>query len=246
MLGNDCERATLYFPQPHRWSPDLTGCYWRASLLSVIALMAWTLSVRAAVPRDDSQAWMEADMTAPITTELSATLIATSRESLQLPNPTLVGGGLSADWRLDRFTLTAGAYAVQIRGVTNGATTDVELPFLSANYSFEILGVSVSDRNRIEDLVGIPGAPYRFRNRLGADLPLFQQGISHVFATDELFYDFATSRWNRNRAQLGFGVPVSSRGELQLFYLRQDNYGSEPRALNVLGLTFKVDLRKPS
>ena len=66
--------------------------------------------------------------------------------------------------------------------------------------------------------------------------------VSHVFASDEVFYDLAQDRWYRTRAQLGLGRALDKVGEVQMYYLRQDTYLGAPRVLQVIGWTWKLVL----
>jgi hypothetical protein len=66
--------------------------------------------------------------------------------------------------------------------------------------------------------------------------------VTSVFASDEPFYEFSQRRWVRNRAQIGFGVALRERQQIQVYYLRQDDRDGHPGALNVLGFAYKVTL----
>lgn len=214
----------------------------RITLLSVASLILIAYSF-AAVPKNDGQFWAEIDTTANIAPRTTATVLATSRIGDDLPNPALSGGGLQLDFVDGPWALSGGALFVGVRNAGTGATTDVQLPLFAVTYSQKMAGVTISDRNRIEQLDGIPGSPTRFRNRLSIDFPTHNCGpISHAFVDDEGFYDFATSRWTRNRAQIGVGLPLTSSTEVQVFFLRQDNRSGSPRSLSVIGTTLKVFL----
>jgi len=139
-----------------------------ASVLALSLSAASTPTAYATVPRDDAQVWIEADATTRLTSDSSLTLIATSREGIAVPNPTLAGGGLSTGWHRDTWNVDAGFYWVQIRGASSGGITEIKLPFISAAYTTELWGVSFSDRTRIEELNGIPETPHRYRNRVTA------------------------------------------------------------------------------
>jgi Protein of unknown function (DUF2490) len=208
-----------------------------------VASLVLALNSRAAIPTSDSQFWSEVDTVARIAPQVIATAIATARFGDALPNPTLCGGGLQFDFFAGAWTFSGGTLFVGIRSPSSGGQTQVQLPLCAVSYTRKIGGITLSDRNRIERLEGIPGSPSRYRNRLGIDiLTHFAGPVSHVFITDEGFYDISTSRWNRNRAQAGIGLPLGSSTELQVFFLRQDSRSGAPRSLNVLGTTLKIFL----
>jgi hypothetical protein len=138
---------------------------------------------------------------------------------------------------------SVGALFVRIRNAATGSATSVQLPLAAVTYTVTISGVTISDRNRVEQIDGIAGSPTRYRNRLLLDYPVKNAGpISHVFLSDEAFYYIKDSRWARNRAQAGLGMPLGAAVELQLFYLRQSDRFSQVRALNVIGTTIKISL----
>lgn len=208
-----------------------------------VAGLVLAANSRAATPASDSQFWSEVDTVSRIAPQTTATAIATARFGDALPNPTLFGGGLQLDFIEGAWTLSGGALFVGIRSASSGGQTQVQLPLCAVSYTWRIGGISISDRNRIERLEGIPGSPSRYRNRLGIDIPTHNAWpVSHVFITDEGFYDISTSMWNRNRAQAGLGVPLGNSTELQVFFLRQDSRSGPPRSLNVLGTTLKIFL----
>jgi len=207
------------------------------------AFLALVANSSAAIPRSNSQFWSEVDTVASIAPQATATAIATARLGAALPNPTLYGGGLQLDLLAGPWTISGGALFVGIRSLSSGGQTEVQLPLCAVSYTCKIGGITISDRNRIERLDGIPGSPSRYRNRLGIDIPTHKAGpVSHVFMTDEGFYDISTSTWNRNRAQVGIGLPLGGSTELQVFLLRQDSRTGAPRSLNVVGTTLKVFL----
>jgi Protein of unknown function (DUF2490) len=209
----------------------------------LVAFIAFVANSRGSVPTTDSQLWSEIDAVGKISTETTATIIATGRFGDALPNPTLYGGGLQFDVSAGAWTASGGALFVGIRSGSSGGQTQLQLPLCAVSYARKIGGVTISDRNRIERLEGIPGSPSRYRNRLGIDFPLRNAGpISHAFITDEGFYAISTSTWNRNRAQAGIGLPLGGSMELQVFFLRQDSRTGAPRSLNVVGTTLKVFL----
>jgi hypothetical protein len=130
-----------------------------------------------------------------------------------------------------------------VRNAESGASTRIWLPAAALTYEAEVGSVALSDRNRWEQLDGLPGSPQRYRNRPSADWHLpGGHRVSDVFVADEVFYDFASHRWSRNRAQAGVQFDLTHHARLQTFYLRQHSISGEPRQLNVLGLTLQLSL----
>jgi hypothetical protein len=192
----------------------------------------------------DSQSWDEVDMTHVLNEKLSATGILTTRLGNGLPNPTLNAEGLQIDYRFGSWTSSATGYYVSVRNPETGIRTVIWLPAAALTYNVDVGRLTVSDRNRVEQLEGIAGSPTRYRNRTSVTWSVSESGrLTKIFITDELFYDFARDRWTRNRIQAGIQCRLARDANLQVFYLRQNNtYGALNR-LNVLGLTLHIDVK---
>jgi hypothetical protein len=201
-------------------------------------------AAQAGVPQANAQVWGEVDLTVPVAPNVSATALAVDRNGEGLPNPTLAGGGLTLDARAGHWTFTLGDLGVAARSAVSGKTVDVDVPLGAVAYGWSLAGLNFDDRSRIERLDGLPGDPWRYRNRLQVSHPLEGLGpIGAVFASDEAFYDFSRQKWDRNRAQVGFSVHVARRQRLDIYYLRQDDRYARPGTLHALGLAYRVVLR---
>jgi hypothetical protein len=198
-------------------------------------------SLRAAVSNEDTQWWSTAELVAPIAHETTATFIGTERIGDNLPNPTLCGGGLLVSHRIDPWTLTAGDLWARIRNSNTGKGTNVQLPLIMLTYSWKQPWGAISDQNRVEELESPMNSTKRYRNQLLVDFVISHAGpISHVFLSDEAFYDLSTSRWNRNRAEVGLGVPLSRFVEFQFYLLRQETQAGSPRDIRAFGTTLII------
>jgi len=193
----------------------------------------------------DNQLWDELDASYQFAPEWSATAIVTTRLGDDLPNPTLTAAGLQVDYRIGNWTATGTGYYVSIRSAESGARTAIWLPAAALTYAIAFGPVALSDRNRVEQLEGLPGSPIRYRNRASSYWRLpGAHGWPDVFAADEVFYDFATDRWTRNRAQAGVQFRLAPNTRLQTFYMLQKNTHGAPERLNVLGLTLELDITR--
>jgi hypothetical protein len=192
----------------------------------------------------DGQFWSELDATHAICTELSATAIVTTRLGNDLPNPTLSAGGLQIDYLFGSWIASATGYYVSVRNVETGARATVWLPAAALTYESKVGRLTLSDRNRVEQLDGLPGSPVRYRNRAGAYWHLSDNTrLTDGFITDEVFYDFSRSSWTRNRAQAGFQLHLKADARLQVFYMRQNSSFGTPGRLNVLGLVLQIAIQ---
>jgi hypothetical protein len=198
----------------------------------------------AAAPNVDGQFWSELDATHALSTDLSATAIVTARLGNDLPNPTLAAGGLQIDYHFGSWIASGTGYYVSVRSAETGARAAVWLPAAALTCQIEGSRFALADRNRVEQLDGLPGSPTRYRNRASVYWHVAgDTAMTDVFATDEVFYDFSRNSWTRNRAQAGIQMHLDTNTRLQVFYLRQNTTYGAPDRLNVLGLTLQLDIK---
>jgi hypothetical protein len=159
-------------------------------LIAAAILVPWSSGALATALSADSQLWSELDATYPFSAVLSATGLLTTRVGDGLPNPTLTAGGLQIDYRFGSWMASATGYYVSIRNAQGGARTAIWLPAAAMSYEFRLGPVAIFDRNRFEQLEGLPGSPNRYRNRVFADwhFPAGRQ-LTDVFLADQAFYD---------------------------------------------------------
>jgi hypothetical protein len=182
------------------------------------------------------QSWNEVDLTASWhRADFLASFVA--RIDPAKPNPQLAAMGLTADLRLRwGLTLTPGylfAYLPQGKYL-------VHLPLLAFTETAQLGRLTLADRNRFEKLTGYPGSLVRYRNRLLLDCPFGSHPQGHVFIDDEIFFNLSAVNFNQNRFQIGAGVRLHPRFQLDLYYLQK--YPGSGAATYVFGTTLKVSL----
>jgi Protein of unknown function (DUF2490) len=188
---------------------------------------------------DLAGSWRNVDFLAPFLT----------RCATQLPNPQFAATGILADFHIqENLTLTGGYLFVDLPQFS----WLVNAPLVAVSESVRIKRLRVSDRNRFEKLAGLGElgklaglgfSPVRYRNRLLLDLPLGPDDKWHVFAEDEVFYDFAVSRWNQNRLRAGGGVRLSKQLFLDVYFMEQNTSGPASE-IHVVGSTLRVLLTR--
>lgn len=212
---------------------------------NTIALLC-LFSLAAAAGAQEFQTWNEADITASWRrVDFVAPLLA--RADPNKSNKLFVAVGVTADYRLSgRLILTGGYLFVDLPGVP----AQVHAPVIAASESLRIRRVTISDRNRFEKLiglgtfgkaVGLGASPWRYRNRALLDLSFGSSERWHAFANDEVFYDFAVTRWNQNRAQVGGGFRFSKRLHLDVYFIQQ-NTNRPAEEIRAVGSILRVAL----
>jgi len=181
----------------------------------------------------DFQSWNEVDLAAAWgRIDLLAPFVA--RTDPSLPNPQLAATGLTADIHLPaRLTLTPGYLFADLPQ----AGYLVHLPLIAVTATLHPGRLTVADRNRFEKLIGYPGSPVRYRNRLLFDYPIRR---AHAFLDDEVMFNLSTGEFNQNRLQAGAGAHLAPRLLLDLYYLRKNP--ASGTVTHVLGTTLRFTL----
>jgi hypothetical protein len=211
------------------------------------SLLLWSVILASmgraeANPGDiDSQLWGEVDVRG-VVGGVDLTALGVMRQSASLPDPTLIGGGLIVGTGLGgSWSVEAGDLWVRAKTAA-GAAIDVDVPLVAAIYRWSLGDVTMGERLRFEQLTGIPGEPWRYRNRLDAAYPIDLGLVRGIVASDEIFYDFGQSAWSRNRAQLGVEVASGGPTMLTIGYLRQDDRLADPTGINAVCATLVINV----
>lgn len=191
----------------------------------------------------DSELWSEIDLIQHLSSDVALTGVGVlwTRDGLRGPTIAGDGGGAILDIKSGSWTFSQGYLWVRVRGTPNGPGADVRFPLISATYEAKWDPVTVSDRNRVDQLAGTPGNPVRYRNRLMVDRSLSTgRSITDIFASEEIFYNLTADRWIRSRTQIGITMALNEDVKIQLYYLLQHDRYSAVRRVNVLGTAVQI------
>jgi uncharacterized protein DUF2490 len=207
------------------------------------------LLIASAARAQDHQLWNEVDLAG---SRRGVAFVApfVARIDTRAPHVPLIAAGLTADvplpWHLRDprvdLTLTGGYLLVDLPARENAT---VHVPLVAASATFHVRRLIIADRNRFEKLVGFGTSPVRYRQRLLFDMPLDRERTWHLFADDEVFFDYSASRWNQNRLQIGAGPRFRSGVSIDVFYL-QRNVTSGLPSTRVLGTMVRLPIGHPS
>jgi len=182
-----------------------------------------------AVPETDTQWWQELDLVGSLPDHWSYLLAGFSRFSDNDPNPAIVGGGAFVTWTHGALGATLGYLHAQLRLPPAGSRLDADLPIAAITGTLKSGSFSLRDRLRIEDLIGVPGDPWRYRNLLS--IVASSENIRPLKAlaiSDEVFVDLTSGRLSRNRLLAGPVIAVADRVDVSLDYLNQRDVGGRP------------------
>jgi hypothetical protein len=205
----------------------------RKAVLSFIFLLSTLADAQ------DFQQWNEVDLTATWRKfDFLVPLLA--RTDTHLPNPQLAATGIVADFILNsHLVLTAGYLYADLPQIPDS----VHLPLVAVTPVFSVNRFTLYDRNRFEKLVGYPGSPVRYRNRLFVNRPFGANERWHWFADDEAIFNLSAGNWNQNRFQAGAGARLNPRLSLDIYYLERVANGAA-ETTNVLGTILTVRLKR--
>jgi hypothetical protein len=208
------------------------------TFLQALAALLLLLLASPFVRAQNFQSWNEVDLTGAWTNvDFLVPLLA--RVDSSLPNPQLAATGVTAEFRLPWHLTFTGGY---LFAVVPQRSLDVHLPIVAITPSFRLRRFVLADRNRFEKLIGFPGSPVRYRNRLLVDAPFGPNERWHAFIEDEVIFNITAGGWSQNRFQLGCGQQLAPRLFLDVYYLRRNVHGVA-QATHVLGTTLRISLR---
>lgn len=187
----------------------------------------------------DVEMWNEVDLYIPLTSRYSLFFPAAVRISDTLQNPVLTGLGPSLSIVISKDILFTAGYLYADLPHTAGGLA-VHVPLASITLSRNLGRMQFFDRNRGERLIGVPGDPFRYRNRLGVQFKASKAW--HAFASDELFYDSGASKWNQNRFLAGVTETLTPATTVDLYFVRRSLHGTLPGKTCGFGITIGVHL----
>jgi len=193
-----------------------------------LATLAPHRAISRAVPDTDSQWWQELDLIGSLRDQWSFLIAGFSRFSRNDPNPALTGGAAFFTWTHGALAASLGYLHAQVRLPDSGSRLDADLPIAAITGTLKSGPFSFSDRLRIEDLIGVPGDPWRYRNLISVVSSPTGFGLEALANSDEVFVDLTSGRLTRNRLLAGPVIGLADRVDLSLNYLNEHDVGGRP------------------
>jgi hypothetical protein len=181
------------------------------------------------------------DMAGPIVEDISVRALTEvrSRNDLHTHNESHFDIGL--EWEAHTW-LAVGPYYRHVTEQKNNAWTVEHRLHLDVTFKWNFLGLSLSNRNRVEYRMMDGNETFRYRTRLmmklgGRALPAIQPFIS-----EEPYYDSAAGYVNKNRMTAGLDVKLLETISLGGYYVL-DSVKSAGLWRNINALTIVVNYR---
>lgn len=213
-------------------------------LSTILILTVVTFSQTPTSHDDDIQFWNDINITVAVDKKLDLYFPLTFRWARHLDrfNEGRVGAGviykptksfsISPFYSFIRYRNSAGTFKTESR---------YQVRFV---YKFPTKGFGLSHRSQFEYRAR-PGAnSWRYRPSITIEKEIpskFIDGLK-IFATEEPFYDSASSRFSRNRFIVGFSKTITKKVSFDIYYLRQGDNFSTPGTIDALGTGLKIKL----
>ena len=198
-------------------------------LAALTLLMSAPFAQARMASESDTQWWQDLDLAGSMGTQWSYLVAGFSRFSENDPNPALRGGGAFVTYTQGALGYTLGYLHADVRLPSSGSQIEANLPIAAVTGTLHLAQVTVADRLRIEDLIGVPGDPWRYRNLLFVGVAPRRSTIVKSWGiTDEVFIDMTSGRLSRNRLLAGPVLSLSRRIEVSFDYLNERDVGTLP------------------
>jgi len=216
---------------------------WGALTIMVMVALVPLPALSRSVPAMDSQWWQELDLVGSLPDHWSYLIAGFSRFSDDDPNPALTGGAAFVTWTHGALGATLGYLHAQVRLPATGFRLNADLPIAAMTGTLSSGPFSFSDRLRIEDLIGVPGDPWRYRNLVSiVSSPKGCGRLKALAVSDEVFVDLASGRFARNRLLAGPIIALADRVDIALDYVNERDVGALPARIQAAFLDIAVRL----
>ncbi|MDQ3132174.1 MAG: DUF2490 domain-containing protein [Acidobacteriota bacterium] len=118
--------------------------------------------------------------------------------------------------------------------------------FVNGKIGFDIKKLAIRQNNLVEFRFRDSGLQQRYRPRLKVAHPV-KVGKSEidVWASNEVYYEWADDAWTRNRFRIGINKKINESVNYDVYYMRQNDSFSKPGDLHVFGISFEIGTKSP-
>lgn len=212
------------------------------TLLSLLCLFAVTAS--AQIDQTDNQFWSDVQVAVPVTKNFDFNILGTLRIGRDFSHSVDERIGAGFTFRAGKYVTIAPNYVhIGMQPFAGRRVWENRLS-LPVTFRFNAGDFRISDRNVVERRLRNSGInSTRYRNRFQVDHPIgAKEWQLALFVADEVFYDWSTDRWVRNRFYIGGTKVFNDHITQDVYYVRQNDGVSIPGDLNVLGTSLRFRL----
>jgi Protein of unknown function (DUF2490) len=194
-------------------------------------------------PDDDSQLWTSVQFALPLRERIDLILLGSLRQGRDFTHPVFEAGGSALRLRLGRYFALSPMYQFVATQNYPGVHTIENRLFIGGVFTIPVKRLVVEYVHQLEQRFREPRNSSRYRNRIQVEWPFrFRGGDYRLFSWDEVAYDWNHNAWSRNRLAVGGGKRLRSNFGIDLFFMKQNARFSLPRDINVIGVTFRIQL----
>lgn len=196
------------------------------------------------IDRTDNQFWSDVQLAVPVTKTVDLNFLGTLRIGRDFSHPVDERVGVGFTFRFGKYLSVAPNYlGIGMQPVPRRRIWENRLS-LPVTVRFNVDKFRLSDRNLIERRFRNSGArATRYRNRFQVEHPVGPDDLGlSLYVADEVFYDWTTDRWVRNRFTVGASKVFNKHFTEDFYYLRQNDGVSIPGDLNVIGTSLRFRL----
>jgi predicted porin len=184
-----------------------------------------------------AQLWTEFDVNAPLSSNFSVTGIGQLRVSDDPPNPALTALGMDVNYKFGGSWTVSLGYLHQVTGNREENPNITQLLRLTTSYAYKFGRSTLVLRGRFQDNLTSSSNPWVLRLRAEYRWATDHLGpIAYLYANDEVFYQFSSQEWFRNRFQVGANLTFTQRFSARVYYQYQNTTNNEPKVINALGV----------
>jgi hypothetical protein len=210
----------------------------RAAAVGGIWIAALVLA--ASVVAGDWEHWAGLDMAGPLTDGLTIRIApeVRSRDDFSTDYEGHFDAGI--DWKASKW-LSVGPYYRHVAQLKGRSWQVEHRPHLNVTISWNLLGLRLADRSRLEYRIFDEDQAFRYRNRLLVRPPERILRAVAPYLSDEPFYDLDTGEVNKNRLSAGFDFKVSATTRLDVSYLLESRKQADDwKVANIIKTTLKI------
>lgn len=187
-------------------------------MLATLLLVGLFSINKSALAGNDWEYWSSFEVTGAIDDQLDLKVKLEPRYNDDCSDHYFTSIEIGIDWKIvDWFILSP--FYQHVDEKKNGDWQVEHRPHLDATFKWKLLGLSFSDRNRLEYRIKENDEFFRYRNKLTVKLPKFTQLQIQPSLAEEPFYDFDENKLNKNRIYAGLDIRIIEHLGAGVYYI---------------------------
>jgi len=211
----------------------------KKNILAASLLICLFIINKSTLAETDWEYWNHYEIAGSINDKLDFKVKPAFRHKDDFNNHYYTHFDIGLDWKVnDWFVLSQ--YYCHVNEKKKGNWKVEYRPHLNITFKWKFLGLSFSERNKLEYRIKEDKEFFRYRNKLTVKLPKFTQSMFQVYISEELFYDFDANELNKNRVYTDMDFKVINNLKAGLYYILESRKKKDEWInVNVLGTVLR-------